>query len=684
MAGRSPEPYRSDPVGDPVGDSVRGRQRVRRVTPGEFPAVLLALGILSVLLVSPASTAEEDASTLESLAQSYRELGLYRDRGTVEITAFRDGEQHSRRLRFATVAAPPDRWRLEIETEDGARHVLWRQEDETWLYDAREAKVFAVPSLGEGLASGLDPAVRDALLVPRWLAGEGIPWISPSARRSVAVEPHQPCGDGTGDLCRMFSAVTDVGRLRLWIGEEDARVRRLEVEQEVPPEPLPADDDRGVTRAATEYLWLRGQHTEIEARRRTPSDPAVLTEIVFTPPPEARRVAPRAAQRTPPSLPEGIEPVEVFRDEITVALFPVTVRVVDRHGRPVAGLGTEDFRVRVDGTEVPVVSVDWERPDEPWTEGLEQLERELTPEQWRELGLVEPDPGQLVIVFVQSDFNAVRIKGHLSFLPHVRSLLRTLAPEDRVAVVAFGSHLELWQDFTRDREAAYRAVEQAVRFGAVPDSPGTADPDGPRLAEHFDDQAAHQAAWVEQGLGVVAEALEALSRSDPELQREEKVMVFLGWGVGRYDGFGYTDNPHWLNPALETLYRARTTVHVLDVTPYEVERGGKTGVGPAHTMERGLRRMAEDTGGTFARTYQFPAQAWKGLAQTVSGYYVLRIDGNAVPPLPEGGGRVLVELRAPRGRLLIQRPVVLYGDPRNPRTPSRIAGEEPAPEDPAP
>lgn len=674
MTGPTPKPS--------LGAPGNGRHRVGRETPRGFAAAVLACGILSILLVFPTSSARaapEDASALETLAQSYRGLGLYRDRGTAQITAFRDGVQHSRRLRFATVAAPPDRWRVEIDTEDGARYVVWHQEGETLLYDAREEEVFAVASLGEGLATVLDPAVRDALLVPRWLAGEGIPWVAPSARRELAIEPQQPCGDGTGDPCRMLSAVTDLGRLRLWIGEEDGRVRRLEIEQGSSPEP--AADERGPTRAVPQYLWLRVHHTGIEARRKTPSDPTLLAETGFTPPPEARRVAPRAAeaQTTSTPVPQGVEPVEVFSDEITVALFPLTVRVVDRRGQPVAGLEAEDFRVRVDGTEVPVVSVDWEKPAEPWTKGLEQLERELTPEQWRELGLVEPDPGQLVVVFVQSDFNAVRIKGHLSFLPHVRSLLRTLAPEDRVAVVAFASHLELWQDFTRDREAAYRAIEEAVRFGAVPDIPGAADPDGPRLAEHFDVEAARKAAWVEQGLGVVADALEALSRSDPELRREEKVMVFLGWGVGRHDGFGYTDNPRWLNPALETLYRARTTVHVLDITPYEVERGGKTGVGSTHTLERGLRRVAEDTGGTFARTYQFPAQAWKGLAQTVSGYYVLRIDGNAVPPLPAGGGRVLVELREPRGRLLIQRPVVLHGDPRKPRTPVRGAGEEPAP-----
>lgn len=612
----------------------------------------------------PAAPAPEGAS-LTDLSRTLQGLAFYRDEGVLEIVRYEDHHQHTRTLRFETVAAPPDRLRFDLVPEPGGDSpepspvVIWLEEGQIHGHDPSTGKLVRAGSFESVVRDlpTLDPVVEQALLIPRLLAGEAAP-----DPREVFTEPEQLCRDGSGDPCRQLTASLEEGRLRLWIGVEGF-VRRLELELErtIPPAQMPGDERGYLAVAPAGPVWVRVSYRVSDARRQDDPgrSPAARPQGGLLPeeraalayrPPAGSPPRPAGTSQPAPGL-RPIEPAEVFSEEIQVTLFPTVVRVLDRHGRPVAGLEAEDFQARIDGREIPVAAVDWVRPDQPWAD---EMERQISAEEWRELGLIRPDPGQLVVIFIQSDFNALRIKGHLSFLPNVRPLLETLAPQDRVAVVAFGSHLELWQDFTRDRDAAYRAVQQAVRFGGVPETIGPADPDGPSLKQHFDRVAAKKAAVVEAGLGVVAGALESLSREHPALALEEKVMIFLGWGVGLRTSFGTVQRKPQLFPALESLHRSRTSVHVLDITPYAPERGGVAGLGPTHTLERGLRFVADKTGGTFARTYLFPGQAWKGLVQAVSGYYVLHLDGHSIG---EEGGLLTVELRQPRGRILVTRPL---------------------------
>src|SRR5262249_52993327 len=140
-------------------------------------------------------------------------------------------------------------------------------------------------------------------------------------------------------------------------------------------------------------------------------------------------------------------------------------------------------------------------------------------------------------------------------LPFTRELLAALAPEDRVAVVSFDSHLKLWQDFTRARETLPAAIYQGIHYGGLPpESPGAG---APSLARHFDFDAARRAASPERALEVTAEALAALPG--------EKVLVFLAWGLGNFSPMGTRMAPAFA-PAVHALTAARTAVFVLDVT----------------------------------------------------------------------------------------------------------------------
>jgi VWFA-related protein len=235
---------------------------------------------------------------------------------------------------------------------------------------------------------------------------------------------------------------------------------------------------------------------------------------------------------------------------------------------------------------------------------------------------------------VQTDIHPSRAPGHLRLLPEIRKLLEAFHPEDEVAVVSFDSHLKLRLDFTRDLELVDDAVWRGIRTGREEE---IAPARFPSLARHFDFEAAKLAATPEEALRVVGNALLPLPG--------DKVMIYTGWGLGNYFAGTVTMTPEY-DDAREALARARVTVFVLDVTQADY-----------HSLEVGLETIAEDTGGTYEKTYQQPRQMTARLAHTLEGYYEI---GFSVPESVAGRGKVDVELVGRRGTVLL-RPMRLKG-----------------------
>ncbi|MEA2559672.1 MAG: hypothetical protein QOH06_1176 [Acidobacteriota bacterium] len=318
-----------------------------------------------------------------------------------------------------------------------------------------------------------------------------------------------------------------------------------------------------------------------------------------------------------------------FGEEITVSLIPMTVRAVDGRGRPITGLGPEDFRVRVGKKEIPVVGVDWFSSAEPApaveTPGLPAATT---------VTVTEPRPaGKLVVFWVQADFDPTRVRGQLRLWPYVDEFLATLHPADRMAVISYDSHLHLRQDFTQDREVIHEAVYRGVLFGESEPGAGSGDIS---LVGSFDVQAATEAASPERALEVTADALAALPG--------EKIIVYLGWGLGRFGSFGVQMTPAFY-PAVRALRRANIPVFVLDVTSADY-----------HSLEVGLEAVAHATGGTYQKTHVLTGLATDFLAQAISGHYVITIDPDTVP---SKGGPVTVELRDRKRGSVITRPLAL-------------------------
>ena len=315
-------------------------------------------------------------------------------------------------------------------------------------------------------------------------------------------------------------------------------------------------------------------------------------------------------------------------ETIDVSLATIVVRVVDTWGAPILDLKPEDFRVQAGRKEIPVAALDWVSSAAPPTPAA-------PPEAGKEEAPAPPPsaprPGRLVVFFVQADLTPSRISGQLRLRLHTHDLLDTLPPADRVAVVSYDSHLKLWQDFTQDHEKVYAALDRAMLYSKETEIA----PEGSEsLAGHFDYEAARRAATPERALELTARALEPFPG--------EKTLIFLGWGLGRFDGGGVDMVPAY-RPAVRALAAAHASVFVLDVTSADY-----------HSLEVGLQNVAAATGGIYLKTFRLPGLAVRTLAKTISGYYVLTLD---TAQLSGAKGPLQIELRDGRRGTVIARPV---------------------------
>lgn len=312
-------------------------------------------------------------------------------------------------------------------------------------------------------------------------------------------------------------------------------------------------------------------------------------------------------------------PLPTYSAEVVVRRVVADVRVVDRKGQAIRGLTADNFRVFVDGIPAVLDSVEWIEGSEPYAEGL-------TPEVAAQAGVDAAPRGRLVVFFFQVGYQSVRLSGHMRMKSRAIKVLEGLEPEDYVAVVSYDSHLQLRVDFTTAREIVKDAIHDAILSGHVDRLPPG---EFPSLATHFDFRAAKQAGTPEKGLLVLAKALEKLPG--------HKSLVFFGWGLGTL-----SNRRVWMGAdyarARYHLMNGRVSVYSIDVTDADY-----------HTLEVGLARVAEDTGGFYVKTNNFPDQAVTRIEGALAGHYVLVF---ACPAREHGEHSLAVELVNVKGTVL--------------------------------
>ena len=189
---------------------------------------------------------------------------------------------------------------------------------------------------------------------------------------------------------------------------------------------------------------------------RRPAPGFALAALLLT-------AAPAPAAPQPPSARPAEEPSGVFSDVVEVGIVNIDVRVNDRDGLPVHGLGRADFVVRQDGRPVEIVNfyaVEDRRPvptdDEPAAPAPAAApETAAAPP----APAVPPEQRLWLIVYVDN-YNLDPLERD-RVLPALRSFLYdSLGPEDRAMVVTFDRTLEVRVPFTGDQRLLVTGIEE--------------------------------------------------------------------------------------------------------------------------------------------------------------------------------------------------------------------------------
>ena len=301
-------------------------------------------------------------------------------------------------------------------------------------------------------------------------------------------------------------------------------------------------------------------------------------------------------------------------ERVEVARVVIDVRVVDDDAQPILGLMPEDFEVRIDGEPVRVESAFWVGSEEAGAAVVEGVRAagatdSREPESSGSIesespGSIESESrGRLIVFVVQKSLLHSRVYGLLRLLRYSEGLLAGVTPSDRVAVLSFDLHLQIWLDFTADLDRVRTVLAGEVRTGRPP----ALEPQGElSLVARLSQDDGREIADIQEALLRIGEALEPLPGS--------KSVVLIGYGF-ESDTDGYA-------AAQAALQAARASVFTLDVTQADY-----------HTLEHGLQAVSADTGGFFVRTYvKPPLWAIDLVTNAIAGHYVLFTERPDVEP----------------------------------------------------
>lgn len=322
------------------------------------------------------------------------------------------------------------------------------------------------------------------------------------------------------------------------------------------------------------------------------------------------------AQQPPATLTERVEVTRILID----------VRVVGDRGEAIGDLQPDDFRVRIGGKPARVESVQWVAG--ALTDAPAPLPAGTS------LAQHPAAEGRLVVFLVQTSFERGRIGGLMRTLFDSRPFLDSFTPHDRIAVLSFDSHLKIWLDFTGDLDRVREVLQSDLLVRGVPQVEASPPPS---LLAGLSPARARRYATVEASLRGLAEALAPLPGA--------KVVVLMGHGFGRAsfsrDLAFATVSMDDYEKTLRALQDARATIFCLDITEADY-----------HTLEVGLQKVSDDTGGYYERMFHFPALAFERLAATLAGHYVLFVER---PELKRGSHDIDIDLTRHKGTVLARR-----------------------------
>lgn len=372
--------------------------------------------------------------------------------------------------------------------------------------------------------------------------------------------------------------------------------------------------------------------------------------------------------------PRSQAPEATFGETLDVRVVNVEVVVLDKDGRRVKGLLVDDFRLFVDGAEVPI-----DHFAEVTAGRTEPSQGDAPPPSAGDGGAVVTN----YLIFVDDDHTIQAFRRPV--MDGIAQALDDLAPRDRVAVVAKSwGRLELLSGYTTDRAKSRVALSELARgkrFGGaltkgwlnalfLPGGGGSSPPQGDEtplgqglqqpisaanpidgtftsgpaalrggnsplpsdlpLADYmaasgnvlermiprtFEQEA--RAVWLERLLGLSASSVSSAMRAlDPSSGRKVLLLVAGNWPTGDFRPSGESLA---LRTDRELVMEIVNTANLLGYTVYPVDQATTN---PSTPLWQNLRMIARDTGG---RTFMAGANltALDRLREDTADYYWL-------------------------------------------------------------
>jgi VWFA-related protein len=310
-----------------------------------------------------------------------------------------------------------------------------------------------------------------------------------------------------------------------------------------------------------------------------------------------------AQQQEQPQEPQG-----QFGERIEVNEVLLDVLVTDSRGNVIVGLGKDDFVVKEDGKPVDLTGVTFYSNRRLVESSQAVAQKGITVDQ-------VPEDRYFILFFEDQKASAQEAPRLLSQQMEAAKRAKgwvdgELLPNDWVAVVSYDTKLKVQQDFTHDRRALVRGIDDAVKAKDPEGNyPSRITAEGPSLLKGLP-----KGKELRKETGTIFDALRLISEATGNIRGRKNLLLFTYGLPGRTDSFGqFVPDKVYFEPTVRALNDNNVAAYTVDITP----------PGTEHTLSDSLNSMANETGGRYFFNVTNFSTPLDQISQENSGYYLL-------------------------------------------------------------
>ncbi|HSK75554.1 MAG TPA: VWA domain-containing protein [Thermoanaerobaculia bacterium] len=302
------------------------------------------------------------------------------------------------------------------------------------------------------------------------------------------------------------------------------------------------------------------------------------------------------------------EPQGQFGERIEVNEVLLDVLVTDSRGNVIVGLGKDDFVVKEDGKPVDLTGVTF-YSNRRLVEASEAVAQK---------GIrVDQVPEDRYFILFFEDQKATAQEAPRLLSQQMEAAKRAkgwvdgeLLPNDWVAVVSYDTKLKVQQDFTHDRRALVRGIDDAIKAKDPEGNyPSRITAEGPSLLKGLP-----KGKELRKETGTIFDALRLISEATGNIRGRKNLLLFTYGLPGRTDSFGqFVPDKVYFEPTVRALNDNNVAAYTVDITP----------PGTEHTLSDSLNSMAVETGGRYFFNVTNFSTPLDQISQENSGYYLL-------------------------------------------------------------